>query len=65
MTAARVLRFGPPNVITNDDLPQPEPAFGQLMVLVKAEGVDYKKLSTLMLKGADNELACILSVAGV
>ena len=25
MKAARVLRFGSPNVITNDDLPQPEP----------------------------------------
>jgi hypothetical protein len=24
MKAARVLRFGSPNVITNDDLPQPE-----------------------------------------
>jgi NADPH:quinone reductase-like Zn-dependent oxidoreductase len=38
MKAARVLRFGPPNVITNDDLPQPEPAVGQLLVRVKAAG---------------------------
>ena len=29
MKAARVLRFGSPNVITNDDLPQPEPAANQ------------------------------------
>jgi NADPH:quinone reductase-like Zn-dependent oxidoreductase len=39
MRAARVLRFGPPNVITNDDLPRPEPAPGQLLVRVKAAGV--------------------------
>jgi NADPH:quinone reductase-like Zn-dependent oxidoreductase len=39
MKAARVLRFGPPNVITNDDLPQPEPSAGQLLVRVKAAGV--------------------------
>jgi NADPH:quinone reductase-like Zn-dependent oxidoreductase len=40
MKAARILRFGPPNVITNDDLPQPEPTAGQLLVRVKAAGVD-------------------------
>jgi len=28
MTVARILRFGPPNVITIDDLPRPEPAEG-------------------------------------
>ncbi len=39
MKAARVLRFGPPNVITNDDLPRPEPTAGQLLVRVKAAGV--------------------------
>ena len=39
MKAARVLRFGPPSVITNDDLPQPQPAAGQLLVRVKAAGV--------------------------
>lgn len=39
MKAARVLRFGPPSVITNDDLPQPDPAPGQLLVRVKAAGV--------------------------
>jgi NADPH:quinone reductase-like Zn-dependent oxidoreductase len=39
MKAARVLRFGPPGVIMNDDLPQPEPAAGQLLVRVKAAGV--------------------------
>jgi NADPH:quinone reductase-like Zn-dependent oxidoreductase len=39
MKAARVLRFGAPNVIINDDLPRPEPAAGQLLVRVKAAGV--------------------------
>ena len=39
MKAARVLRFGPPGVIINDDLPRPEPAAGQLLVRVKAAGV--------------------------
>src|SRR5262249_19648085 len=39
MKAARVLRFGPPSVITIDDLPQPEPAAGQLLVRVRAAGV--------------------------
>ena len=39
MKAARILRFGPPGVITNDDLPRPEPAAGQLLVRVKAAGV--------------------------
>lgn len=41
MKAARVLQFGPPNVITNEDLPQPEPAAGQLLVRVKAAGVGH------------------------
>lgn len=39
MKVARILRFGPPNVITNDDLPRPEPAAGQLLIRVKAAGV--------------------------
>jgi len=38
MKATRVLRFGPSNVITNDDLPQPEPAVGQLQGCAKAGG---------------------------
>jgi NADPH:quinone reductase-like Zn-dependent oxidoreductase len=37
--AARVLQFGPPNVIINDDLPRPEPGAGQLLVRIKAAGV--------------------------
>ena len=41
MKAARVLRFGPPSVITNDDLPRPEPASGQLLVRVQAAGVGH------------------------
>ena len=39
MKAAQVLEFGPPNVITNVDLPRPEPSAGQLLVCVKAAGV--------------------------
>ena len=39
MKAARVLRFGPPAVITNDDVPQPKVGAGQLLVRVKAAGV--------------------------
>lgn len=39
MKAERVLQFGPPNVIINDDLPRPTPAVGQLLVRVKAAGV--------------------------
>ncbi len=38
MKAARVLRFGPPSVITND-VPWPEPADRQLLVRVNAAGV--------------------------
>src|SRR5499426_3856602 len=41
MKAARVLRFGPPSVITNDELPTPEPGAGQLLVRVKAAGVGH------------------------
>lgn len=39
MKAAQVLRFGPPSVITVDNLPRPQPAAGQLLVRVKAAGV--------------------------
>jgi len=39
MKAARVLKFGPPNVIINDDLPRPEPGAGQLLVRIRAAGV--------------------------
>lgn len=39
MRSARVLQFGPPSVITNVDLPRPEPGAGQLLVHVKAAGV--------------------------
>jgi NADPH:quinone reductase-like Zn-dependent oxidoreductase len=39
MKAARILSFGPPSVIAIDDLPQPEPAPGQLLVRVMAAGV--------------------------
>jgi hypothetical protein len=38
MKAARGPRLGSPSVITNDDLPRPEPAAGQLPVCVKAAG---------------------------
>jgi NADPH:quinone reductase-like Zn-dependent oxidoreductase len=39
MQAARILEFGPPSVIVNQDLERPEPGAGQLLVLVKAAGV--------------------------
>jgi len=39
MKAARVLHFGPPSVITNDELPRPRPGAGQLLVHVRAAGV--------------------------
>jgi NADPH:quinone reductase-like Zn-dependent oxidoreductase len=39
MKAARVLRLGPPSVVSIDDLPRPEPGAGQLLVRVKAAGV--------------------------
>jgi NADPH:quinone reductase-like Zn-dependent oxidoreductase len=41
MKAARVLHFGPPSVIENDDLPRPKPAAGQLLVCVKAARVGH------------------------
>ena len=41
MKAARVLQFGPPNVILVDDVPRPQPASGQLLVRVKAAGVGH------------------------
>jgi NADPH:quinone reductase-like Zn-dependent oxidoreductase len=39
MKAARVIRFGPPNVIINDDLPRPEAAAGQMLVRAQASAV--------------------------
>ena len=39
MKAARIQRFGPPSVITIDDLPRPEAGAGELLVRVKAAGV--------------------------
>ena len=41
MKAARVLQFGPPSAITNDELPRPVPGPGQLLVHVKAAGVGH------------------------
>jgi NADPH:quinone reductase-like Zn-dependent oxidoreductase len=41
MKAARVLQFGPPNVILVDDVPRPQPTSGQLLVRVKAAGVGH------------------------
>jgi NADPH:quinone reductase-like Zn-dependent oxidoreductase len=52
-------------VITNDDLPQPDPAVGQLLVRVKAAGVGHKKQSTLTMKGAENEQVGIVSITSV
>lgn len=39
MRAARIHRFGPPEVIVIDDLPQPAPASRELLVRVAASGV--------------------------
>jgi NADPH:quinone reductase-like Zn-dependent oxidoreductase len=39
MKAARILEFGPPSVIVNQELERPEPGAGQLLVDVKAAGV--------------------------
>ncbi|HSM85121.1 MAG TPA: NADP-dependent oxidoreductase [Candidatus Limnocylindrales bacterium] len=39
MKAARVLRFGPPEVIVLQDLPVPSPGAGELLVRVEAAGV--------------------------
>ena len=41
MRAARIQQFGPPSVITIDELPRPEPGAGQLLVRVKAAGVGH------------------------
>jgi NADPH:quinone reductase-like Zn-dependent oxidoreductase len=41
MKAAQILRYGPPNVITITDLPQPEPRAGELLVRVQAAGVGH------------------------
>jgi NADPH:quinone reductase-like Zn-dependent oxidoreductase len=39
MKAAGILQFGPPSVIVNEDLEQPKPGAGELLVHVKAAGV--------------------------
>ncbi len=39
MKAARIHRFGPPDVITIDDLPRPAPGKGEVLVRVAAAGV--------------------------
>src|SRR5499433_2726280 len=41
MKAARIQQFGPASVITIDDLAQPEPGAGELLVRVKAAGVGH------------------------
>jgi len=39
MKAARILKFGSPDVIVNADVPRPEPGDGQVLVRVKAAGI--------------------------
>src|SRR5215831_14927395 len=41
MKAAQIHRFGPPSVITIDDLVPPGPGDGELLVKVKAAGVGH------------------------
>ncbi len=68
MKAARVLHFGPPGVIENDDLPRPEPAAGQLLVRVKAAGVGpWDALIREGKRGVQETLPLILGseVAGI
>ena len=60
MKAARVLRFGPPGVIMNDELPRPEAAAGQLLVRVKAAGVGNWDALVREGKIADEHLPLIL-----
>jgi NADPH:quinone reductase-like Zn-dependent oxidoreductase len=64
--AARVHRVGPPSVITIDDLPRTEPAPGELLVHVKAAGVELEeaRIAHEMLGGAPHKRGTIvLSVA--
>ena len=39
MKAAQIHRFGPPEVITLEDIPRPEPEAGEVLVRVHAAGV--------------------------
>jgi NADPH:quinone reductase-like Zn-dependent oxidoreductase len=39
MKVSRILQFGPPSVIVNEELERPKPGAGQLLVSVKAAGV--------------------------
>jgi NADPH:quinone reductase-like Zn-dependent oxidoreductase len=39
MKAARIHRFGPPDVIEVEDIPRPSPAPGEVLVRVAAAGV--------------------------
>src|SRR5215471_10168631 len=39
MKAARIHRFGPPDVIVVDELPRPAPATGEVLVRITASGV--------------------------
>ena len=39
MKAVRIHRFGPPEVISLDDVPKPEPGNGEVVVQVKAAGI--------------------------
>ena len=39
MKAVRIHRFGPPEVISLDDVPKPEPGRGEVVVRVNAAGI--------------------------
>ena len=41
MKAVRVHRFGPPEVMALETVPVPQPGFGELLVQVRAAGVNY------------------------
>src|SRR5918996_2909055 len=39
MKAVRVHRFGPPDVISLEDVPKPQPGYGEVLIQVKAAGI--------------------------
>ena len=50
MKAARILRFGPPGVITNDDLPQPEPAKEVMITVEYPPGASDPYIATTQMR---------------
>jgi hypothetical protein len=57
MKAARVLRFGPPNVITNDDLRNRNPPLA-IAVRIKAAGVGENRVYVLGISARCRRTIC-------